>query len=192
MKKILSTLFILSGLVIFSCSSVVKSKKFTDKNMDDYKTYAYLPDTDISSSEFNRADGAPANESAVATLKKRLNERGYTMTSNNPDLVVIISESIGIGSNQKLEGRSNTAAASSSSNVPYSGSSTSSSSTRSSSNAANSTRPYQTGNMAIEVFDNKTKELVWIGLVKDYKTDIATTNLPESMVNAIFDKLPND
>ena len=192
MKKTYWIFVLLVSLIMFNCASTVTSKKFTDDSLDNYQTFAYLPETQMSPSEFNRAVDEYTDDNAVTQLKTQMENRGFTLDSNNPDLLVLISGSIGINSNQRKNGRNTSAGASSGSTGPYAATATSSNITRSSGNTANSNRPYQTGNMVIEVFDSNTKELIWVGMVKDFKNDIASTSASSSMVDAIFTKFPKD
>ena len=186
------TLAMLCCLIVLSCASNVMSKKFTEESMDSYKTFAYITDTNANPSDFNRASEVSIDEDAVSTMKERMNEEGFSSDSSNPDLVVIISGSSAIGSNLKKDSQNRGAAASSSAGNPYSAASGSGNNSKSTKKTTNSSRPFQTGNMTIEVFNNQTKELVWVGMVKNYKTDIAATNVTASMVNAIFGKFPNN
>lgn len=192
MKTINWTLTILCCILILNCASNVKTKKINNQNPYDYKTYAYLPDTGLSASDFNREPSPSVDATASKKMKDMMSENGFSINLNNPDFIVVISDSNTIESNLKKDGTNSAASQSTSgTNSPYSGSSTASTTKRySSNNAKPNTRPYQNGNMTIEFFNSKTKELIWVGTAKNFKTDIAGQNLAAMMVDAIFAKFP--
>ena len=192
MKTIRWKLAVLSCIFIFSCASNVKSKKFSDDDLSDFKTFAYLPDTEMNISDFNSDLNPSIDEAAIMKMKANMEREGFSLDQNNPDLVVLIFSSEGINSSLKKDGSGrSTPGSSSAASSPYSGSSTSGTSQNfKGRKKATSSRAFQTGNMVIEIFNSKTKALVWSGLAKDFKTDIASQNLSQSMVDAIFTKFP--
>jgi hypothetical protein len=194
MKTISRIVMLLLCILMMNCASNVRTKKINNQNPFDYKTYAYLPDTGMDASTFNRDLGPSMDAPAIEKLNDEMSALGFSKDLNNPDMVVLISDSNTIKSNQKKDGRNSAASQSTSgTNSPYSGGASGSSTKRyTSPNETPSTRPYQNGNMVIEFFNSKTKELIWVGSAKNFKSDIAGQNLSGLMVTAIFDKFPKN
>lgn len=188
MKTSVGKLALLCCVLIMSCASNIKTKRINDQNPFDYRTYAYLPETGLSASEFNRERIPTVDEPAIQKMKERMNKMGFAMNKSNPDLVVLISDSNTIKSNLKKDGTNRAAPQTTSGSMnPYSGATTASSNKRyTSTNSTPTTRPFQNGNMIIELFNYDTKELIWVGTAKNFKSDIAGQNLSTMMVDAIF------
>jgi hypothetical protein len=178
---------------MLNCASRIKTKTLNDQNPFDYRTFAYLTDTDFNASTYNRELDSNLDESAIQQMKIRMNKLGFAMDSKNPDLVVFISNANSIGSNLQKDGTNSAASQSASSGMmPYSGSSSSTTTKRytTTTSSTPTTRPFKNGNMVIEIFNAKTKALVWVGTAKNFKTDIAGQNLSVMMVDEIFNEFP--
>lgn len=193
-KNKIKVLVLLSLIVVVSCASNIKTKSFGNESLYRFKTYAFLPENQSSISEFNRKFDSSIDKDAVLALKNKMKEKGFTLDKNNPDLVVLISHSININDNLKKDAFNNkTASSSSQSNVPYSASSGGRSHKRYfGSGTSESKRPYKKGYLVVELFDNNTKDLVWYGMIKDFKTDITDQGLSVRMVNEIFKEFPTE
>lgn len=187
------TIAVFLGLMMLNCASRIKTKTIDNQNPYDHKTFAYVSDTDMDPAAFKRALNPNIEALAIEQMKTRMNAVGFAMDAKNPDLVVLISNSNSIESNLKKDGtNSATSQSSSSGMMPYSGSSSSTTTKRiaTTTSSTPTTRPFKNGNMVIELFNAKTKALVWVGTAKNFKTDIAGQNLSIMMVDEIFNNFP--
>ncbi|MGC6431083.1 MAG: DUF4136 domain-containing protein [Jejuia sp.] len=50
--------------------------------------------------------------------------------------------------------------------------------------------PYQKGSLVAEVFNQKSKQLLWVGIAKDFKSHISDQTLNKVMVDKIFEAFP--
>lgn len=90
MKTIIQNIFILGGCLLFlvNCGPTVTTTKTADVNLNNYKTYAWLPNGD--SVESNRYDSKQLNEAIVSEVNKEMELRGFTLDRSNPDLLVLV------------------------------------------------------------------------------------------------------
>jgi hypothetical protein len=197
MKTISKILVFFGLLTLVNCASNVTSKKYTDDDFNTFKTFAYLPNASVELNEFNAKVDQSIEESLIATMNTKMIEKGFTVDTDNPDLLVLLSTSNEIRSN--LRGRINnyyeqapTDGGSTSGNSPNYASVTATDYKRyfrSSEDALNN-QPYKEGTLIVQVFNKTTKELVWVGMAENFRAHISDPTLMTRMINEIFKKFP--
>lgn len=196
MKKKLRFAPLLGLLVLMSCAVTnVKTKKFTDDDFSNFKTFAYLPNTSFSVEEFKSDFDQSIKESLIASMNKKMIEKGFSVNTNNPDLLVLLTTSNDIKSNlnnkEKNSSEQSGIGGGVSSGPNYATVSTLNYK-RYLSNGEDeiNNRPYKAGSLVVEVFSTKTKELIWLGIAEDFKSHISDQTLMSRMVNEVFNKFP--
>lgn len=195
MKKKLRFLPVLGLLILMSCATNVKTKKFTDGNFDNFKTFAYLPNTSFSPEEFKTTLDQSVKESLITSMNKKMIEKGFTVNTNNPDLLVLLTTSNDIKSNLNNKEKNNSeqaAIGSGTSSGPNYATVSASNYKRYLSNGEDeiNNRPYKAGSLIVEVFNTKSKELIWLGIAEDFKAHISDQTLMTRMVNEVFNEFP--
>ena len=86
--KLLSFFMLLAVLV--SCGSRVRTTRPTDVDLNKYRTFAYLPNAnpDVEGKAYNDAN---INKAIIETINANMEQAGYTLDRNNPDLLVLVS-----------------------------------------------------------------------------------------------------
>ncbi len=194
MKKKLKFIPILGLLFLVSCASGVRTKSFTDTDLTSFKTFAYLPNTDFSANEFNSALDKSVEESLISSMNVKMEEKGFSVDTANPDLLILLSTSNELSSteNTNYESDGQQTARGGASTGPNYASVSSSGFQRYSGGGGDaiSDKPYKSGTLIVEVFNTESKELVWLGVAKDFKAHIADQTLMTSLINEIFKKFP--
>lgn len=91
MKKMtINLVAMLSLALLWSCGPKVTSTVKTDKNLSNYETYAYLPNSSIEAPE-NTNQSEDVGKNIVEAMNNNMQKVGYTMDRNDPDLLVIIN-----------------------------------------------------------------------------------------------------
>ncbi|WP_299364191.1 DUF4136 domain-containing protein [Winogradskyella sp.] len=192
--KTISKLFPLLGLLILmSCASNIKSKKYTDDDFNSFKTFAYLPSTAFNVAEFSKESDQSIEESLIATMNDKMIEKGFSVDTNNPDLLVLLSTSNEIKSNLNNNNYEQApSGGSSSGNSPNYASVSSTDYKRYFSNSEDAlyNKPYKKGTLIVQVFSKASKELVWVGIAEDFKAHISDQTLMTRMINEIFNEFP--
>ncbi len=194
--KTLSRLLLLFGLVIMmSCASNIKAKKYTDDDFSTFKTFAYLPNTSFKIDEVGTEYDKSIEASLIATMNEKMVEKGFSVDTSNPDLLVLLSTSNEIKSNLQNQRNSYEQAPSGGSTSGASPNYASVSSTDykryfSSSEDALYNKPYKKGTLIVQVFSKASKELVWVGMAEDFKAHISDQTLLTRMISEIFAKFP--
>ncbi|MBV7270687.1 DUF4136 domain-containing protein [Winogradskyella luteola] len=193
MKKISKCLLVIGLLILVSCASNVKTKKYTDEDFKNFKTFAYLPNTAFDTDEFNNGSDKSIEESLIAVMNDKMVEKGFSVNRDNPDLLVLLTTSNEIKSN--LQNRNNFEQApigGGNSNSPNYASVSSTDYKRYYSKGEEeiSNRPYKKGTLIVEVFNRKSKELIWVGIAEDFKAHISDQTLMTRMINEVFKEFP--
>ena len=185
---------ILVLLFLVGCASGVKTKNFTDTDLTSFKTFAYLPNTNFKANEFNSALDKSVEESLITSMNAKMMEKGFSVDSENPDLLILLSTSNQLNSteNTNYESNDQTPTVGTSASGPNYASVSSSGYQRYTGGGSDATsdKPYKNGTLIVEVFNTKSKELVWLGVAKDFQTHIADQTLMTSLINEIFKKFP--
>ncbi|MFD0798361.1 DUF4136 domain-containing protein [Maribacter chungangensis] len=91
MKRVMKmTLALVAMVLATSCGPTLSTTKMTDKNLADYKTFAYLPSTN-----FEVPDDLATNDRVAQSVIKAMNENmkdaRYEINRKNPDLLVLLT-----------------------------------------------------------------------------------------------------
>lgn len=196
MKKVTTLLTVFLLTLIFSCATNVKTKQYSKDSFDSFKTFAYLPNTSFKVEDFESRSSSSIQESLITTLNTKMVEKGYKVDTENPDLLVLLATTKEIQSN--LDNRKNnyeqapSNSRGSNANSPNyaSISSTETKSYFSTSDEALLNKAYKEGTLVVEIFNSKTKELVWVGIAENFKAHISDQTLMTRMINEIFKEFP--
>ena len=141
--------------------------------------------------EFDNNSDESVEASLVTLLKEKMIEKGFSIDKNSPDLLVLLTTSDAINSNEDT--RSQYERASSGGSPNYSSSNSTSNNNKRYSGKNNNelkNKPYKKGTLIIEVLNRKSKELLWVGTAKNFKVHISDQTLMSTMMNEIFKKFP--
>ena len=196
MKTISKFFPVLGLLIMMSCASNIKSKTYTKDDFTTFKTFAYLPNTDFKVDDFNTTSDTSIEESLIAMMNDKMIEKGFSLDTSNPDLLVLLSTSNEIKSNLQNQRNSYEQAPTSGNSITPSGpnyaavSSTDYKRYFNNSEDALFNKPYKKGTLVVQVFNKATKELVWVGAAEDFKAHISDQTLMTRMINEIFEAFP--
>ncbi|WP_435623980.1 DUF4136 domain-containing protein [Flagellimonas sp.] len=193
MKTTTKLQLILVLLFLGSCASNIKTKKTTEDNFKEFKTFAYLPNTTFDIKEFNSDIDDSVESSLISSLTNEMKGKGYLENNENPDLLLLLRTRRELNSNEntksKYEKASSGGSSGSSPNFASTGSSGGKKYISSDESAANN-EPYKKGNLVVEVYNRKTKELLWFGVADDFKSHISDPVFMERMLREILKKFP--
>ncbi|MEO1486723.1 MAG: DUF4136 domain-containing protein [Bacteroidota bacterium] len=192
MKKAVIPSVFLGLIFLLGCASNIKTKKYTKDNLGDFTTFAYLPSTSFDIKEFSDESFNAIDESLVSTLENEMTEKGYSVSLDNPDLLVLIKTSRAINSEESTKSKYEKSSGGSSGASPNFASTGSSGGKKylGSNESSTNNQPYKEGDLAVKIYNKETKELVWIGQADDYKSHISDQSLMERMLKDIFNKFP--
>ncbi|MCL6217310.1 DUF4136 domain-containing protein [Zunongwangia pacifica] len=184
--------FIICSLLFISCGSQVKTTNPKGKDLDNYKTYAYLPNTGFNTAKME--SDQDINKIVLETVNMNMKNAGYSLDTDNPDLLVLINSTTNIEENQETEAEyasypydlGVTAVSPLYSNYFYSGFANFGPITGYDVN----TYQYHEGAVDIHLVDSKTKELVWSGKTSGAIVNAANLEAQEELINQIFSKFP--
>jgi len=86
----MNMLAILALVFLWSCGPKISSTVKTKKDLSEYQTYAYLPNSSVKAPE-NTDQSEDVGQNIIAAMNNNMQKAGYTMDRNNPDLLVIIN-----------------------------------------------------------------------------------------------------
>ncbi|MGB8374271.1 MAG: DUF4136 domain-containing protein [Salegentibacter sp.] len=190
LKKTLAILIV--GLAVFACGPRVTTSKTTSKDLSNYNTFAYLPNSSVEMPD--KAFNDDVNSAIVETVNNNMRKAGYTLDRNNPDLLVLISTK----TNLKTETTTDPVYAT----YPYMGGVATVSPFYDPyyySGYANYTNivgydtdtyAYKEGTLIINLVDRETKETVWKGISSKSLYDQTNTAAIQDLVNQIFQEYP--
>ncbi len=186
-----------AALILFvsftACGPAVSTIKQDGVDLGKFNTFAYLPNTDIAVPKKNETD-ADVNELVIKTINANLQDAGYTINRNNPDLLVLVSTKIDFDS----ETIPNTTYAS----YPYTTRATAVSTYYGDYYYAGfadyggitgyntDSYSYKEGTVVVDIVDRKTKKNVWKGASSESLYDENQADAIANLVNEIFKKYP--
>jgi hypothetical protein len=91
--KSVKILVILMVSILMSCGPRVQTEITTDKNLREYSTYAFLPNSNQSVDDKQYQDPV-LNQAIVEAIHDNLQQEGYKLDQDNPDLLVLVSTKI--------------------------------------------------------------------------------------------------
>lgn len=86
-------------LVLMSCASNVRTKKYTNDDFSKFKTFAYLPNTGYNVEDFNSDLDKSIEASLIKVINNKMIQNGFSVDKDNPDLLVLLTTSNDIESN---------------------------------------------------------------------------------------------
>ncbi|MEM1338772.1 MAG: DUF4136 domain-containing protein [Bacteroidota bacterium] len=193
MKNSTKIQLILVVVVLVGCASNIKTKKTIAGNFNEFQTFAYLPNTTFDINAFNSDADNSVEAALVASMNNEMIKKGYSINNEDPDLLLLLRTNRELNSNENTKSKYEQASSggSTGSSPNYSSTGTSGGK-RYLSNDESTTNniPYKRGSLAVEMYDTKTKELVWVGVAENVKTHISDQTLMERMLKEIFKKFP--
>ncbi len=192
MKNFKRSLLILLSIIAVGCGSAVKTVNPNDTDLSKYSTYAYLPNSNVEIQGKNYNDER-ANSMVIDAINENMQEAGYTLDRNNPDLLVLISTKTNLETTMERDPIYAT--------YPYTyGVSTISPYYNPYYFAGyptyttivgydTDTYRYKEGTTIIDLVDRKSKKTVWKGITSQDLYNSEATSVT-TMVNRIFEKYP--
>ena len=198
MRTIKKLFPIIALFVLMGCASNnVRSTKYTEDDFSNFKTFAYLPNTSFSVNQANNMSDKSVEESLIEAMNSEMTNKGYSLDTSNPDLLVLLITSNALTSASNTNRNANSyeqapEGSSSSGGSPNYASVSSSDYKRyfSSSNDELSNRAYKNGSLVVQVFNKTTKELVWVGIAENFQAHISDQTLMTRMISEIFKEFP--
>ena len=200
MKKKIKYLPILGLVVLMNCASNVRTKKYSKDDFNNFKTFAYLPNTALNTDEFNKGFDRSVEESLVALMNEKMVDKGFSIDKNEPDLVILLTTSDEIKSNllnkDKYKQPPTRSDGGNSSSPNYTSGSVSSLSSidfgtySSQGEEIIGNKAYKKGTLIVEVFNRKSKELLWVGIAENFVAHISDQTLMSRMISEIFEEFP--
>lgn len=89
LKQSVLTLF--AFILLTSCGPQLSTKKMTSKDLSNYKTFAYLPNTNFEVANQSNAQRDKVASSVIESLNNNMMEAGYTMDKQSPDVLVLLT-----------------------------------------------------------------------------------------------------
>jgi len=194
MKTMNLILFGFLILAMTSCGPRVQTINPMDTDLNNYQTFAYLPNSSPKV-EGNSYDDEQVNSMIIETVNQNMKQVGFNLDRDNPDLLVLIST--------KTEIERGTTTDPIYSAYPYSAGV----STVSPYYGSYYYRGYQTygggvvgydtdtyayeeGTVVIDLIDRETKETVWKGVTSEGLYNQGNTAAMRDLVNEIFQEYP--
>jgi len=191
-NNLLSSLIGVSLLLISSCGPSVKTVKTGNKDLSNYQSFAYLPNTNATVPDKKYTD-EKINRSIIKAVQINMEKNGFIINREEPDLLVLISTYTDLN----VEKRTTPVYATYpySYNVgtvgPYYDSNYyygyPSYSTAIGYNT--DTYTYKEGTLIIDLIDRKSKKVVWKGVASDDIYGQPSTEAIQAMVDDIFAEL---
>ena len=88
--KSIKLLAFLVVLLLMSCGPRVQTEITTDRNLREYNTYAFLPNSNLSAENTQYQDPV-LNQAIVEAINDNLQQEGYKLDQDNPELLVLVS-----------------------------------------------------------------------------------------------------
>lgn len=175
-------------------TSNVQTAKTTDRDLSTYDSFAYLPNSSAEISGTNYND-EQVNTAIIETINMNMQEAGYNLNRENPDLLVLVST--------KTELETETTTQPMYARYPYGGATARTVSPfynnyyYSGFNRVNNivgydtdTYQYEEGTLVINLVDRETQETVWKGVASENIYNQSTTGAIQELVNDIFEQYP--
>lgn len=186
------TCIVLLPLLLISCGPKVATENPSDANLENYNTFAYLPNAvEMDESVTNEEQ---VNKEIITTINANLRQAGFRMDRDTPDLLVLVS----VKADTEVATDTNPVYV----NYPYRPTVSKISPYyaryyyRDYSGYSNlagydtDTYTYKEGTLVVDLVDKRTKETVWKGFTSASIYNRNTTAAIADLVNQIFDEYP--
>lgn len=192
-KTIIAILAIMVLGLVIGCGPKVTTMKETDKDLNSYKSYAYLPNSNFEMSKEMAANIDDVGKAVIDEMNRNMERAGYVLNRDNPDLLVILK------TNLKPEGMADVPATYAS--YPYT--------------TKHPVSPYYKpyyywgyeefndiagytmgieshfeGALKVDLVDRETREIVWSGKAKAPIYNNDTSEALAGFLDSIFDNYP--
>lgn len=191
MKTFNTLLTSLLLLLTAACGTTVYTVNPSNNDLDDYDTFAYLPNTNVNMKN-NKYNDTTINKSIVETVKENLEEHGMEVDQEKPDLLVLISTSAKVDIEVD---KSPTYAtypyhdAAGRVNPMYDTYFYYEYETVSDVEGYNSTTfTHDEGTVVIDLIDRETNKTVWKGVANDKIYDDPSPEVVQNMIHDLFDE----
>lgn len=193
MKTLKTLVSLLLILVLASCGPRVQTVNPENKDLSNYETFAFLPNTNPEVPDNNYND-EEVNSIIVEAVNDNMKRKGYEMERDNPDLLVLISAS--------TDTEVTTTADPVYATYPYNTTITRVSPFYRSYTYRGyatytgivgydtNTREYKDGTVIIDLIDRDSKETVWKGIASDEIYSQTDTAAILDLVAEVFDEMP--
>lgn len=193
--KILKTMMIL--LIVstwIGCGPRVTTTNPNDTDLDNYQTFAFLPNTNAEVNNSNSNSTEDVNTMVLNAINKNLKEEGYRLDRSQPDLLVLVST--------KTDSELATDRDAAYATYPYTTGITTVApyyepyyfyNYTGYSNIVGydyDTYTYEQGTLVIRLVDRQTKDTVWKGVATDPIYNQTTKRAITQMVDDIFAEFP--
>lgn len=195
MKTIKSFLLFSIIILISSCGPKVTTTNPAGTDLSNYKSFAYLPNTnaEVEGMSYNDEN---INRSIVEAVKTNLRQEGFEVDQNNPDLLVLLSTA----TDREVATTTDPVYAT----YPYTAGMTSVSPYYGTNYYSGyggynnvigydtDTYSYEEGTLVINLIDRQTKNTIWKGVASDAIYSQTSTSAIQDMVNDIFEEFPGN
>ncbi|MEG9328725.1 DUF4136 domain-containing protein [Salinimicrobium catena] len=89
MKKFNLIILLMLSTLLTSCGPRVSTSKTASVDLDNYDTFAYLPNSNIDA-EGLRLDSDQVSQAVIEAVNTNFRQEGYNLDRQNPDLLVLI------------------------------------------------------------------------------------------------------
>jgi hypothetical protein len=193
MKKLNLIVFLLIGTLIFGCGPRVATQKTTSKDLGNYDSFAYLPNSNVNAQNLPM-DSEEVSRAVIEAVNTNMREAGYNLDRQNPDLLVLISTE----TDTEVETTTDAVYAT----YPYN------TGVRTINPLYNNyyyggytgynnivgydtnTYAYEEGTVVINLVDRETKNTVWKGVASESLSSQSNIQGIRDLVNAIFEEYP--
>lgn len=179
--------------VAMACGPTLTTTKLTDNDLGKYKTFAYLPNTNIEVPDSLVASTERVSKTVIEAMNENMKDLGYTLDRENPDMLVLLTTKINKKRMRDIEPEYTT--------YPYDPDKPHSpnydpyyyygySNYGEFSGYYVDYSSYKVGELEVDIIDRKTKKKLWTGMAKAaiYQNDTSTKI--KQYVDEIFDEYP--
>ncbi|UZH54518.1 DUF4136 domain-containing protein [Salinimicrobium tongyeongense] len=193
MKKLnLIVMLLIVGLIL-GCGPRVATQKTTSKDLGNYDSFAYLPNSNVNAQNLPM-DSEDVSRAVIEAVNMNMREVGYNLDRQNPDLLVLISTE----TDTELETTTDAVYAT----YPY----TAGVSTinplynnyyyggyagyNNIIGYDTDTYAYEEGTVVINLVDRESRNTVWKGVASESLSNQSNIQEIRGLVNAIFEEYP--
>lgn len=192
MIKYSLSFLLLASILLVSCGPKVKTSKKTSQNLENFQSFAFLPNQDtIKTSKFN---DAYVNEIVIDEIRENMQQLDYRLDKNQPDLLVyyhlMLDEEMAVDSSPVYTNfgyyRPGFYVGPYYRNYMYNNYFT----VPRIAGTGIEQVPYKEGSIVIDIINRRTNEIVWRGKAADVVTPNNLEAELRQYINAIFDQFP--
>ncbi|MBO6879842.1 DUF4136 domain-containing protein [Winogradskyella sp.] len=88
--KTIKFIWLVLAVTLFTCGPRVTTEKMSNIDLNDYNTFAYLPNSNFDDFEKFENDNS-VGMAVIESVNQNMKDQGYTIDRDNPDLLVLLS-----------------------------------------------------------------------------------------------------